>query len=302
MATITRASTRMVSELPSRWNSRSCSTRSSLACRPNGRSPISSRKMVPRWASSKRPMRWLTAPVNAPLTCPNSSASSRASGSALQLTATNEKRLRPLAAWMERAANSLPVPVSPLMRTVARRGATRRICSAICRMGRLSPIKRRPASDSTGATLASCAHLEFAAKYSRLVQSPSANTWNAPSRSKRTTSVGDAWGARSTIGVPGWACCSTSNKPNGQGQSASGRQTSTTSKSCCRSSSRPSSARLTAVVDAARIPVENSSGCSVMHKILGFGLRGFGLRGVMGGNLCCSSIGKWGKGSIEKCA
>jgi hypothetical protein len=40
----------------------------------------------------------------------------------------------------------------------------------------------------------------------------------------------------------------------------------------------------------------------VMHRIFGFVLSGFRLRGVMGGNLCCSSIGKLATGSIEKCA
>ena len=40
--------------------SRSCRTRRSLACRCNGRSPISSRKMVPPLANSKRPWRDVT--------------------------------------------------------------------------------------------------------------------------------------------------------------------------------------------------------------------------------------------------
>ena len=44
VAATTRTSTRTVSELPSRWNSRSCRTRRSLACSSSGRSPISSSK------------------------------------------------------------------------------------------------------------------------------------------------------------------------------------------------------------------------------------------------------------------
>ena len=47
--------------------------------------------------------------------------------------------------------------------------------------GTALPINSRsPASDSTGAALASWAHLEWAAKDSRLAASPCAYTWNAP--------------------------------------------------------------------------------------------------------------------------
>jgi hypothetical protein len=52
-------------------------------------SPISSRNRVPPCACSKRPLRWLTAPVNAPFSWPNSSDSSRFSGSAAQLSLTS---------------------------------------------------------------------------------------------------------------------------------------------------------------------------------------------------------------------
>ena len=54
-----------------------------------GSSPISSRKIVPPLATSNRPTRCSSAPVNAPLRWPNSSLSIRVSGSAPQLTATN---------------------------------------------------------------------------------------------------------------------------------------------------------------------------------------------------------------------
>ena len=57
-------------------------------------SPTSSRKSVPPSACSKRPMRCLSAPVNAPFSCPKSSDSSRFSCSAAQLTLT---KLRPAA-------------------------------------------------------------------------------------------------------------------------------------------------------------------------------------------------------------
>ena len=87
MAAITRTSTRIVCESPMRSNARSCSTRSSFACSAGLIVPTSSSNSVPRWACSKRPWRCATAPVNAPRTWPKSSASSRVSGMALQLSA-----------------------------------------------------------------------------------------------------------------------------------------------------------------------------------------------------------------------
>ena len=56
--------------------------------------------------------------MNAPLTCPNSSLSSSGSGIAEQLTPINGQPARGLSAWIARAASSLPVPVSPRIRTV----------------------------------------------------------------------------------------------------------------------------------------------------------------------------------------
>ena len=52
-------------------------------------SPISSKNSVPRFAETRRPVRGLSAPVNAPRTCPNSSDSASASGIAAMLTTTN---------------------------------------------------------------------------------------------------------------------------------------------------------------------------------------------------------------------
>ena len=54
-----------------------------------GSSPISSRNSVPPLATSNRPTRCSSAPVKAPLRCPNSSLSIRLSGRAPQLIATN---------------------------------------------------------------------------------------------------------------------------------------------------------------------------------------------------------------------
>ena len=74
---------------PTRSNSRSCSTRSSFICSAALIVPTSSRNSVPLCACSSRPCRLPTAPVNAPRTWPNSSASSSVSGMALQFSATN---------------------------------------------------------------------------------------------------------------------------------------------------------------------------------------------------------------------
>ena len=76
-------------EAPTRFTSPSSSVRSSLACRSNGSSPISSRKMVPPWASSKAPLRSRSAPENAPFSWPKSSDSMRVSAMAEQLTGMN---------------------------------------------------------------------------------------------------------------------------------------------------------------------------------------------------------------------
>src|SRR5262249_27555004 len=58
-------------------------------------------------ASSNRPMRRSMAPVNAPLTCPNSSLSTRPAEIALQFTFTSGRSFRALAAWIARATSSL---------------------------------------------------------------------------------------------------------------------------------------------------------------------------------------------------
>ena len=103
---MSRASVRSVRVLPSRSNSRSCSTRSSFGCSSSGISPTSSRNTVPWLASSKRPMRWLMAPVKAPLSWPNSSLSSRPVGIAAQLSFTNAP-IAPRAQLMDGARDQL---------------------------------------------------------------------------------------------------------------------------------------------------------------------------------------------------
>ncbi len=80
---------------------------------------------MPPLASRKRPVRSRRASVKAPFSWPKSSLSSSASGIAAQLIATNGPPCRLLRRWMARATISLPVPLSPVMSTVALTGATR---------------------------------------------------------------------------------------------------------------------------------------------------------------------------------
>ena len=80
-------------------------------------SPISSRNNVPPFACSKRPVRCVVAPVNAPFSCPKSSDSINSFGIAATLSGTNVFSLRGLCWCNACATSSLPVPDSPLMRT-----------------------------------------------------------------------------------------------------------------------------------------------------------------------------------------
>ena len=75
--------------------------RRSLGCSGSGRSPISSRNSVPPSAAATFPSVAATAPVNAPLTWPNSSLSSSSAPRLGQLTVTNGPE-RPPAPGMDR--------------------------------------------------------------------------------------------------------------------------------------------------------------------------------------------------------
>ena len=137
-----RTSTGMSRVSPTRRTFSSCSTRSSFTCTALLVSPISSRKSVPPSAASKSPFLSLTAPVNEPLTCPNSSLSSSVSVRAPQLIDTSGRARRGLCAWIARATSSLPVPLSPVMSTVLLRPATRPMTLKISTSAGLSPIRK----------------------------------------------------------------------------------------------------------------------------------------------------------------
>ena len=132
MAAMIRTSIFSVRSAPSGSISRSCRTRSSFDCSVVFMVPISSRKMVPPSASANLPFLVVVAPVKAPRIWPNSSDSSSVSGIAAQFTLMSGMSRCALRSWMARATSSLPVPVSPVMRTVLLVSATssaRRITS-----------------------------------------------------------------------------------------------------------------------------------------------------------------------------
>ena len=102
---------------------------------------------MPPSACSKRPTRRLSAPVNEPFSWPNSSLSSSVSASGAQCSATNGAFARGLSAWMARASSPLPVPLSPVMSTVARDAAT-------CRADAIDLLHRRARADEALQALA----------------------------------------------------------------------------------------------------------------------------------------------------
>ena len=135
-----RTSTLIVSIPPSRMNSRSWITRSSLACVSSGTLPISSKKIVPLSASSNSPFFGYTAPVNAPFTWPNRFDSSRSGGRLPELTVMKARSARVEFWCSARATSSLPVPLSPLISIVVRLGAACMIRSNTWRMRELRPM------------------------------------------------------------------------------------------------------------------------------------------------------------------
>ena len=100
---------------------------------------------MPPWASANLPTLRAAAPVNAPFSCPKISLSASVSGSAPQSTTTKGPSRRALRSWIRCATRSLPVPLSPVSRTLmspvaARSAAWTTACSA-----GLRPIELRRA-------------------------------------------------------------------------------------------------------------------------------------------------------------
>ena len=94
---------------------------------------------MPPCACSIRPIRFTWAPVNDPFSWPKSSDSMISRGIAPQLSATNARGRRGELWWRAPATSSLPVPDSPVTRTVVRVGATTRSLSKRSSMGLETP-------------------------------------------------------------------------------------------------------------------------------------------------------------------
>ena len=118
MALIILTSTVRVSAPPRRSNFCSCKTRRSFDCVLRLMSPISSRNIVPLFASSNLANLLSVAPVNAPFSCPKSSLSINVSGTAAQFIIMRGSFLRLLRLWISLATSSLPLPLSPWISTV----------------------------------------------------------------------------------------------------------------------------------------------------------------------------------------
>jgi hypothetical protein len=116
----------------------------SFACVSMLISATSSRSIDPPLASSKQPAFFNSAPVNAPFSCPKSSFSMTSFGIAAQLMVRYGSSCRGLWLWMSRATTSLPVPLSPVMRTVVRDFAMRLTADLISQIGGLWPTRTAP--------------------------------------------------------------------------------------------------------------------------------------------------------------
>ena len=197
MAAITRTFTGIARVPPTRSISPSCSTRSSFTWRSSGRSPISSRKMVPPSASSKRPIFRAMAPVKAPFSWPKSSLSTSDGEIAPQLTVTSDPPPLGLRWWMARAMSSFPVPVSPVMSTVESVGATCRTCPSNSSSGALRPTissnpwccftSSRRYTFSAWSRSRSCATSANSLAFWMAMAACDASTWTTSSRSAVNT-------------------------------------------------------------------------------------------------------------------
>ena len=119
MADITRISVLRGRLSPKTSNVWSCRTRSNFTWQEGSKSPISSKNIVPLFAISKRPIRSALASVNAPFLWPNISLSNKLWEIPPKFTLINGCLARWLFIWIASAINSLPVPLSPVIRTEA---------------------------------------------------------------------------------------------------------------------------------------------------------------------------------------
>ncbi len=118
VALITRTSTATVRSPPTRSKAPFSRTRSSLTCMFLGNSATSSRKMVPRCASSKRPFLSRMPRKRPPDVCRRvRSPLPLQAGAAVDRHERSPRSAGFRCGW-PRATSSLPAPVSPVIRTV----------------------------------------------------------------------------------------------------------------------------------------------------------------------------------------
>ena len=146
----TRTFARRTSVSPTRRYSFSWTKRSSLAWPRGVSSATSSMKSVPPSARATYPSRAETAPVKAPRTCPNSSASNSSSDRDDALMATNGPAPRRERRWMAAATLSFPVPVSPKMWTETSESVTRAISAKSACMAGPRPTSSGKAEPGCG--------------------------------------------------------------------------------------------------------------------------------------------------------
>src|SRR5207302_2406743 len=173
-----RESLRCVS--PTRWYSPFSSTRSSFDCSSSGNSPTSSSSRVPSCASSKYPALLDTAPVNAPLTYPNSVGSTSVGEIAAQLRVRYGRLERGESRCRFRATSSLPLPDSPSISTGYGEPANCAICCLSLASAGLAPRSSGTSADGSSRArekrrLSSAGSLGLATNS----QAPSARAWRA---------------------------------------------------------------------------------------------------------------------------
>ncbi len=155
---------------------------------------ISSRKMVPPSAWRNFPSRSAVAPVKAPATWPKSSLSSSVSLRQPQATSTNRFSRRWLARWISRARSDLPVPLSPVMSSVAGASASRATRSSTCRIA---------ADDPSSFGVAGWASAAAARRVAAANAVSSAASSSASRAGVRTIASGSMLGAINVAGASG---------------------------------------------------------------------------------------------------
>jgi len=140
VAAIRRASVRRVRVLPSRSNSRSCSTRSSFGCNSSGNLAHLVEEEGAAMGQLKAAEALRNGAGKGAFFVPEEFAFEQAGGDGGTVERHEGLCAAPLSRWMARASTSLPVPVSPNRSTVASVGATVSIAWRTRRSAALVPM------------------------------------------------------------------------------------------------------------------------------------------------------------------